>query len=143
MQIHLYLSDSAPARNRLKEKLQDILHACTVIEHQIQDTLRRTIPLDYNEPVTSVVMVANNRELFQLAKDKLFWGNSKNILIIPDQGFETIKFANDLRPVFITSMNSDFSEVVLILEHIMHRCWTDIQNNQSAVDIGKKGGDKS
>ncbi len=140
MQIHLYLSDSAPARKKLKDKLQNILQASTVIEHQSIDTLKRTILGGHNEQVVSVIMVENNIELLQLAKINLFWGNSKNIIIIPDYKPETTKLANALRPVFMTNMNSSFAEIVLILEHIKNRYDSVIQKDQLEVNgNGNKG----
>jgi hypothetical protein len=133
MQIHLFISDSAPSRNRLKAKLQDILLTGTVIKYQNPDAFGRIIPRDYNETVASVIMAANTEELSRLAQIKFFWDRSKNILILPDKESETIKLAHKIRPVFMTSMDSDFSEVVLILEHITHRFSADIQPDQSRI----------
>ena len=137
MQIHLFISDIAPARNRLKAKLQDIMQSDNVIEHQNPDAFGRIIPRDYNETIASVIMVANTKELSRFAKIDLFWKNSKNILILPNEKPEIIKLAHSIRPVFMTSTDSDFSEVALILEHLTYRFGADLQNNKSGINKHK------
>ncbi len=127
MQIHLFISDSAPARDRIKVELEKILRTNTAIHHQSPDDFHGiTVGAD-NEPITSVIMPANNKELFRLAQIKDFWSRSKNILILLDEEPETLKLAGLIRPVFITTMEDDFSKVVLILQHIKDRFEMDIQ----------------
>ena len=127
MQIHLFVSDSAPARDRIKAELEKNLPANALIYHQSPDDFHRITTGAYNEPITSVIMLANNKELSRLAQIKYFWSSSKNILILPDEEPETLKLAGLIRPVFITSMEDDFSKVVLILKHIKDRFEMDIQ----------------
>ena len=128
MQIHLFVSDAAPARNRIKAELKKILSTNTAIHHQSPDDFHGiTLGAD-NEPITSVIMPANNEELSRLAQIKDFWSKSKNILILPDEEPETLKLAGLIRPVFITTMEDDLSTVVLILNHIKDRFEGDIQN---------------
>jgi hypothetical protein len=126
MQIHLFVSDSAPVRNRIKAELEKNLLATTIIDHQIPDDFHRMNTDAYNEPIASVVMPSNNKELSKLAQIKYFWSRSKNILILPDEEPETLKLAGLIRPVFITGMEDDFSKVVLILKHIKERFEMDI-----------------
>jgi hypothetical protein len=127
MQIHLFVSDSAPARNRIKAELKKTLRTNTAIHHQSPDDFHGiTVGAD-NEPITSVIMPANNKELSRLAEIKDFWSRSKNILILPDEEPETLKLAGLIRPIFITIMDDDFSKVVLILKHIKDRFEMNIQ----------------
>ncbi len=128
MQIHLFVSDFAQARNRLKTELKDILDTNTVILHQDADAFDGIIPVTYNEPVASVIMPANTEDLSRLALSEFSWERSKNILILPDEEPETLKLAGLMRPVFTTTMDDDFSKVVLILKHIKERFEMDIQN---------------
>ncbi len=121
MQIHLFVSDFAPARNRLKTELKDVLDTNTVIRHQDADAFDCIIPFTYNEPVASVIMPANTEELSRLAQGQFSWERSKNILILPDEEPETLKLAGLMRPIFIANMDDDFSKVVLILKHIKDR----------------------
>jgi len=127
MQIHLFISDTAPARDRIKAELKKILATNTAIHHQSPDDFHPITTGAYNEPIASVVMPANNKELSRLAQIKYFWSSSKNILILPDEAPETLKLAGLIRPVFITNMEDDFSKVVLILKHIKDRFEMDIQ----------------
>jgi hypothetical protein len=127
MQIHLFVSDSAPARIRIKAELEKNLPANTIIYHQSPDDFHRITIGAGNEPIASVVRPANNKELSQLAQIKNFWSRSKNILILPDEAPETLKLAGLIRPVFITGQEDDFSKVVLILKHIKNRFEIDIQ----------------
>lgn len=128
MQIHLFISDTALNRNRLNAELKDILDTNTVIEHQNADGFDYVMPCAYNEPIASVVMPVDNIELSRLTQIKFFWERSKNILILPDEETETLKLANRIRPVFITNMDDNFSNVSLILLHIKERYEMDIQN---------------
>jgi len=127
MQIHLFVSDSAPARDRIKAELEKNLPANALIYHQSPDDFHRITTGAYNEPITSVIMLANNKELSRLAEIKDFWSRSKNILILQDEEPETLKLAGLIRPVFITTMEDDFSKVVLILKHIKDRFEMNIQ----------------
>jgi len=127
MQIHLFVSDAAPARDRIKAELGKNLPANTLIYHQSPDDFHRITTGAYNEPIASVIMPANNEELYRLAQIKYFWSRSKNILILQDEAPETLKLAGLIRPVFITTMEDDFSKVVLILKHIKDRFEMDIQ----------------
>lgn len=127
MQIHLFVSDSAPARDRIKAQLENSLPANALIYHQSPDEFHRITTGAYNEPITSVIMQANNKELSRLTKIKYFWSRSKNIIILPDEEPETLKLAGLIRPIFITTMDDDFSKVVLILKHIKDRFKMEVQ----------------
>ncbi len=128
MQIHLFISDAAPDRNRLKAELKHVLDANTVIEHQNADSFDGIASCAYNEPIASVIMPVDNNELSQLTQFSFFKDRSKNILIIPAEEPETLKLANSIRPVFITTSEDDFSNVTSILKHIKNRFEKDIQN---------------
>ncbi len=128
MHIHLFVSDFAPARNRLKSELKDVLDTNTVILHQDADAFNDIIPAAYNEPVATVIMPANTTELSRLAQSEFSWERSKNILILPVEEPETLKLAGLMRPIFITNIDDDFSKVILILKHIKDRFEMDIQN---------------
>lgn len=127
MQIHLFVSDSAPARDRIKAQLEKNLPANALIYHQSPDDFHRITTGAYNEPITSVIMPANNKELSRLTQIKYFWSKSKNIIILPDEEPETLKLAGFIRPIFITTMDDDFSKVVLILKHIKDRFKMEVQ----------------
>jgi hypothetical protein len=129
MQIHLFISGSALARNRIKAELKKMIRSNTTTNHQTPNDFHSITIEPYNEPIASVIMPANNKELFQLTQIKDFWSKSKNILILPDEEPETLKLANSIRPVFITNIDDDFSNVALILKHIKNRFEIDIKKS--------------
>lgn len=118
MQIHLFISGPDSAGERLKGKLKNILQACTVIEYKSPDAFVRFVPKDYSEPVVLVMMITTRQELTILIQNELFWRRCKTILILPDEDPETTRLALKIRPVFMAYTESDFSDVVSILEHI-------------------------
>ena len=118
MQIHLFISKKAQTGNRLKAALSDALKTNPVIQYNAPNAFGSVIPAAYDVPAIAVIMVSEHEELAELAEMRGVWDRFKTILVIPNGEPETIRLADQLHPIFLTCMSSDFAEVATILDHI-------------------------
>jgi len=138
MQIHIFISEKAHAGNRLVSVLQPIMRSNPVIQYNRPDNFGRIVSSNVNEPAIAVIMVGDNKELTLLAERKDIWGRLKTILVLQNDNQETTNLGYPLLPIFITYMDSDFSEVASVLDHIKNRSEFDFQNPASVNEISKK-----
>jgi hypothetical protein len=73
------------------------------------------------EPTVAVIMVGEKQEISLLSERKGVWDRVKTILVLHDDDQEIINLGLLLHPIFITYIDSDFSEVAAIMEHIKNR----------------------
>ncbi len=121
MHIHLFISEKAPAGERLRAALRDVLSGLSVIQYSRIEAFDQVIPSHFNEAAVAVVMVGENEELARLADKKGILEKTRTILILPDNGKEALTMGHLLRPRFLTFMSSDFSDVAAVLTHIKSR----------------------
>jgi hypothetical protein len=128
MQVHIFISEKAHAGDRLISALQSIMSSNPVIQYHRADTFGRMVSPTSKEPIIAVIMVGENEELTLLSESKGIWDRFKTIIVLQNDDQETINLCLSLRPIFITYMDSDFSEVTNILDHIKNRSEIDFQN---------------
>lgn len=118
MQIHLFISSHASTGDRLKHALSSFRNYCTIIQYRNIETFGQEISTTGGEPIVAVIMVGNNEELVRFGQSAIIWDRFKTILILPDGEAYAIGLSHRLRPVFIDYLNSDFNNVVAVLDHI-------------------------
>ena len=128
MQIHLFISEHASAKNRLEAVLKTELHVKAIINYHSPNAFGCVIPASYNEAAIAVIMAADREELILLARCNVLRERFKTILILPDDNPEIIRLGLSLRPIYIIYMDDDFSEIVLIMEHINNHFNKDFKN---------------
>jgi hypothetical protein len=80
----------------------------------------------------AVLLAKDNVQLCELVSLKDFLEGVRIILILPDQGKETVSKATKLFPNFISSMDSDFHLVSDVLERML-------KNRNTTTNIGARG----
>ena len=121
MQIHIFISEKAHAGDRLISTLQPIMRSNPVIQYHGADTFGRMVSPITKEPTVAVIMVGEKQEISLLSERKGVWDRVKTILVLHDDDQEIINLGLLLHPIFITYIDSDFSEVAAIMEHIKNR----------------------
>jgi hypothetical protein len=124
----MFISEKANAVDRLISALQPIMSSNSVIQYHAPDTFGRVVSPVSKEPAVAVIMVRDKEELALLSEREGIWNRFKTILVIQDDDQETINLGLSLHPIFITYMDSDFSEVADIIDHIKNRAELDFQN---------------
>ena len=117
MHIHLYISDRAPEGERFRSVLQDTMPGTSVVQHHSSEAFVQVMPVAYKEKSVAVIMVANREELVMLARRKNVWDRLWTILVLPDSEPETVTLGHALRPRFLTFTDSDFNDIVAVLNH--------------------------
>ena len=120
MLVHLFISEHAVSRNRLKDALRDHMVKFKVIQYHSPEDIGRVVPHPSNEPNVAVVMLGKKDELILLAHN-MYFHRLKKILILPEKDQKSTTKALTLSPIYISHMDSDFSEVVQILDNIYGR----------------------
>ena len=125
MQVHIFISQKAHAGDRLISALQPIMRSNPVIYYHGLDSFGRMVSPATKEPAVAVIMVGEKQEISLLSEKKGVWDRVKTILVLHDDDQEIINLGLLLHPIFITYIDSDFSEVAAIMEHIKNRAEFD------------------
>ena len=131
MQIHIFISKKAHAGDRLISALQPIMRSNPVVYYHGLDSFGRMVSPTTKESTVAVIMVGEKKELSLLYETKGVWDRVKTILVLHDDDQEIINLGLLLHPIFITYIDSDFSEVAAIMEHIKYR--SEFNNEKSTL----------
>lgn len=80
----------------------------------LKDRLSRPL----KRPAVLVMLAANSNELLALGELANLSFDLKTVLILPDRTIATVKQGHKLSPSFYTYMDSDFSDLRAVLQHI-------------------------
>lgn len=102
-----------------------LLHALTRLHSQMELELFRNIPefqerlqqSMYNAPIT-VILTTNREELLDILSIKDLLRDVRNIIILPDDKNVTAAMGFALYPRFVSYADSDFTDVVTVLNRI-------------------------
>ena len=71
-------------------------------------------------PFVIVLLAAGEEDLSNLYALHLLLEGTRLILVLPDQGEETLKAAHRLRPRYITYTHNDFNDLVGVIQKMAH-----------------------
>lgn len=118
MQLLLYASvfnedwvrlGSVVEQSAPREKIE-IYRKISALHDRLSRPLRR--------PAVLVLLAANKNELVALSELATLSYDLKTVLILPDRTIDTVKQGHCLSPSFYTYLDSDFSDLRAVLQHV-------------------------
>ncbi len=116
MNVILYSDQNSEKREKLQSVIRPLFPNEQIESHPTIESLEKRLRRFIQEPVVFVLQVSCMRELMQLLTLRDWLVNRKLILILPDEERNTIANGLVLQPRFVTCNNSDFSDVLSVLE---------------------------
>jgi hypothetical protein len=115
----LYIPLDHRASYRLEEAVATVVsHQATEIVHTPGDLARKLRKPD-NGLEVAVILAASLKRLRELQPLDQILESLRLILILPDAAPRTIAQAHNLRPRYLTNIQSDFQDVAAVLRKIM------------------------
>ncbi len=81
-------------------------------------SLRDRLSRPLKRPAILVMLAANTSELAALSELASLLYDLKTVLVLPDRTISTVKHGHKLSPSFYTYLDSDFSDLKAVLQHI-------------------------
>jgi hypothetical protein len=117
MRLLLYVSVNDGVGKRLQKMIEEIVPKNNLeIYRTIENFSRRfRKPVD-NLPITAVLLASCSEDLVGFLSIRDLLRDVRIILILPDRDEDTIAQGHTLRPRFLSYTDSDFSDIVAVLE---------------------------
>ncbi len=117
--IILYSTFLEGTGGQLRKMIEDVVPNENTEIYSTIDTLgKRLRRPSYNISV-AVLLISSREELRDVLSIRHLFDNIKIILILPDRKNETIVIGHKLRPRFLSYTDSDFIDVVVVLENML------------------------
>lgn len=127
MRVQLFISNHAAEGHRLQTVLQGAVPNVPATQFNSPWDVGREALATYDEKIVAVIMAANRKELSQLAQMENIRDRLWIVLVLPDSAPESISLGHILRPRFVTFADSDFTDIVAILNHIRRDIDEDVR----------------
>ena len=117
MDVILYAPNSD--QDDIRQRIEGLIPEKRVKVYKTLEGLLERLhrPID---PETILIIVASSREkLLEVSPLRRILGDFRTIVVAPDQEPETVALAHQLRPRFLTYANSDFGDLVAVLEKMI------------------------
>ena len=112
-----------PAQNKIAEKLQFKIES-EIPDHQLEifysiEGLSERLSHSMRGNCTAVILTENKNDLKDLFPLKNLLKDIRIILILPDRSDEVISMGYKLHPRFLSYMDSEFSDVAIVLKKMV------------------------
>ena len=119
MKIFLYAKAGEPSGDKLERSIKMHLPK---IEMEIYRRINK-LSGRLTEPIANIsiaiLLMTSQEDLKSILSIQSLFQDIPKILIVPDRKAETIALAHQLRPRFLSDINSDFDEVTAVLKKML------------------------
>jgi len=117
MNVILYVPNSG--RDDIQQRIEDMIPGKGLKIYKTLEGLSERLhqPID---PETILIIVARSQEkLSEIFPLRRVLGDVRTVVVAPDQDPKTVSLAHQLRPRFLTYVNSDFGDLVAVLQKMI------------------------
>ncbi len=104
---------------QLRKMIEDVVPNENTEIYSTIDTLGKRLHRPSYNIAVAVLLISGREELRDVLSIRHLFDNIKIILILPDRKNETIVIGHKLRPRFLSYTDSDFIDVVVVLENML------------------------
>jgi hypothetical protein len=119
MKCFLYSKVGDPSGDILEKIIKTHLPAVEMAVYRTFDDLSQRLRHPTEDSGVAILLVSNHRDLKNILSIGHLFQNIRIILLLPDKTSETVALAHQLRPRFLTNINSDFAEITAVLKKML------------------------
>jgi hypothetical protein len=122
--ILFYASEASGVEERLHKVVEGLASRRSLEVHRTMESLSERLTMPVYDTSIVVLLVANRKELMEVAAVQHLFYDVRSILILPNRDSDTMAIGHSLRPRFVTFRDSDFSDVEAVLHKMIERYHT-------------------
>ena len=120
MKIFLYSKRDDRSVDTLEQLIKTQLPEVETAVYKTIDELSQSLRHPTEDSGVAILLVSNQEDLKNILSIRYLFQNIRIILLISDKAAETVALAHQLRPRFLTNINSDYAEITAVLKK-MHK----------------------
>ena len=115
MRMLLYATDSGKAGQRLLAVIEGLVAEGKVEIYQTIDVLTRRLRKPRGDMDLAVLLAADRQDLLEMLAIRDLLDNMRTVLILPDKSDDTIAKGHNLKPRYVSFVDSDFGDIAAVL----------------------------
>jgi hypothetical protein len=119
MKIFLYSKVGNQSGDKLEKIVKTNLPEVEMMVYRTMDDLFQNLRQPIEDSGIAILLVSNQEDLKNILSIRSFFQNIRIILLLPNKEPEIVTLAHQLRPRFLTDMNSDLLEITAVLKKIL------------------------
>jgi hypothetical protein len=118
MKIFLYSKVGDPSGNKLNKLIETDLPGVEMAVYRTIDDLSQSLRHPREDSGVAILFVPNQEDLKNILSIRYLFQNIR-IILLPSKEAETVALAHQLRPRFLTNINSDLAEITAVLKKML------------------------
>ena len=119
MKIFLYSKMGDQSADTLEKLIETHLQGVEMAVYKTIDDLSQSLRQPTEDSGVAILLVSNQEDLKNTLSIRYLFQNIRIILLLSDKKAETVALAHQLRPRFLTNINSDFAEITAVLKKML------------------------
>ena len=119
MKIFLYSKVGDQSGDILEKIIKTHLPEVEMVVYKTIDDLSQSLRHPTEDSGVAILLVSNQGDLQNILSIRHLFQNIRIILLLSNKTAETIALAHQLRPRFLTNINSDFAEITAVLKKML------------------------
>jgi L-lactate utilization protein LutB len=119
MKIFLYFKAGDQSGDILEKIIKTHLPGVEMAVYSTIDDLSKSLRQPIENSGIAILLVSNQEDLKNILSIRYLFQNIKTILLLPNKAPETVALAHQLRPRFLTDINTDLAEVIAVLKKML------------------------
>ena len=115
MGMLLYATDSGKASQRLLARIEGLVAKEKLEKYETIDVLTQRLRKPRGDMEIAVLLAADRQDLLEMLCIRDLLDNMRTILILPDKSDDTIAKGHNLRPRYVSFVDSDFEDIAAVL----------------------------
>jgi hypothetical protein len=119
MKIFLYSKVGEPSGDMLEKIIKTHLPEVEMVAYRTIDDLSQGLRQPIEDSCVTILLASNQDDLKSILSIRHLFQNIRIIFLLPNRATETVALAHQLRPRFLTHINSDLSEITAVLKKML------------------------
>jgi hypothetical protein len=119
MKIFLYAKVSDECRDMLEKMIKTCLPEAELVVYRTVDDLSQGLRQPGKDSDVAILLASNQEDLRNILSIGSLFQNIRIILLVPNKEAEIVALAHQLRPRFLTDMNTDLAEITAVLKKML------------------------
>jgi hypothetical protein len=119
MKIFLYSKVGDRSGDILEKIIKTHLPGVEMVVYRTMDDLSQNLRQPIEDSGVAILLVSNQEDLKNILSIRYLFQNIRIILLLPSKETEIITLAHQLRPRFLTDINSDLAEITAVLKRML------------------------
>jgi hypothetical protein len=119
MKIFLYFKVGDQSGDRLEKIIKTHLPEVEMLVYRTIDGLSQSLRHPIEDSGVAILLASNQENLKNILSVRYLFQNIRIILLVPSKEAEIVALAHQLRPRFLTDINSDLAEITAVLKKML------------------------